>query len=262
VTRFIRANAIILLMACLPASVHAGYTIDATVAGNYTKTEPKTGAFITPGSVLAQTGTYSAAVTDGSGVGLTTSEARNYFEFNLSQVTGQITGVTLQLFEPVGGFKYFDLDIAISSVSYTLRDASQDAGTLSANGSFVETDAGYAAYLSRYNDLGSGTLFGGTTVTPENDGTILSITLNSSAIAAIFAHEGGMFVIGGAVDRSALTNTFSNVSIFSGSNSGQLTQLVIQTSPAAVPEPSSLALVGIGGVVLLGYARRRKARVA
>jgi hypothetical protein len=32
----------------------------------------------------------------------------------------------------------------------------------------------------------------------------------------------------------------------------------VQASPTAVPEPGSLALLGIGAAALLGYARRRR----
>jgi hypothetical protein len=260
VIRFISAYAIVLLMACLPMSVHADYVINATDTGNYAKNGG--GFFGSPESIQARTGIYAAGVQDYTGFGFVAIETRNYFEFNLAQVAGQITGVTLQLFEPVGGFLALNHNVPFGgSASYTLRDASQDAGNLAENGGLILGEAGYSAYLSRYNNLGSGTLFGGTTVTSTNDGTILSIALNSSAIAAILAHEGGMFAIGGAVDPSALPNNFSFVGIFNGSNSVGISRLVIQTSQS-VPEPGSLALVGIGGLVFLGHARYRKARVA
>ena len=37
---------------------------------------------------------------------------------------------------------------------------------------------------------------------------------------------------------------------------------ITTASPAAVPEPSSIVLLGIGGIALIGYARRRKQKIA
>ena len=138
----------------------------------------------------------------------------------------------------------------ISSLTYNLRDASQDAASLSLGGNFFPGDPGYSATLSRFNNLGSGTFFGSESISAVNDGTTLSITLNSAAIASVIAHEGQLLAIGGATDFVVTT---SEVGVFNHSGSSGIERLVIHTR--GVPEPRSLSLIGIGGLALLGYVR-------
>ena len=225
-------------IACLPTSAHADYTIDATVGGHYGTND--VGGILQVG---ATQGSYFTGI-----AGNPTGEARNYFVFDLSQVTGGVSGVTIELSDPANGFVP-NVD-GISSLTYNLRDASQDAASLSLGGNFFPGDPGYSATLSRFNNLGSGTFFGSESISAVNDGTTLSITLNSAAIASVIAHEGQLLAIGGATDFVVTT---SEVGVFNHSGSSGIERLVIHTR--GVPEPGSLSLIGIGGLALLGYVR-------
>lgn len=243
--------AIAALMACLSGTANADFTIDATALGRYQSSTPT--AF-SPGSVYAETGSFRILVRDETSVSLGSSESRNYFVFDLSQVVGQVTGVTFELENP-GVFSTAGFD-PVTSVNYRLRDASQDSASLPVDASANLGDAGYSDLLARFDDLGSGTLFGGATITAADDSTTLSFTLNSAAIASVMAHQGGLFAIGGAIDPPAFNNHLSRVDMFN--NGVGMIRLIIQTS--AVPEPGSLTLIGLGGIGALGLARRRRHR--
>jgi len=160
---------------------------------------------------------------------------RDFFTFDLSGVTGNVTGATL---------KFYNLYMGSSSTieTWELYDFGGDKNTL------VAGTGGLAAY----NDLGTGHMYASTTF---NKATQLnsnqSITLNSFALADLTASAGGKFAVGG------LMPTYGNPDEDWVLWGGAAAQLILSTQ--AVPEPVSLALFGLG---LFGLAavRRKSAR--
>ena len=164
---------------------------------------------------------------------------RNFFTFDLSGVSGTITGATLRLFNPADRF-------AVDPGTYTLYDVLTPASALGLT--YAATPEG----LAIFEDLGSGTVFGTLDVSSAPGGTVISINLNAAALAALNSAGNGVFAIGGAV-------LGGDGRIFADTGSGSTRELVLQTSaPAAVPEPLTLVMFGTG---LAGVAAlRRRAR--
>jgi hypothetical protein len=75
---------------------------------------------------------------------------------------------------------------------------------------------------------------------------------------ASLTSSGGNAIAGGAAYFAATsTSNFATIAI-PGSADLQAANFTLTGTPLAVPEPSSLALCGLGAVGLVGYARRRR----
>lgn len=174
------------------------------------------------------------------------SERRSFLAFDLSGVAGTINSATLRLFNP--------------EVSATLHGYVSPDATETLNFFDVTTDAASiisnTAGVMGFDDLGSGTLFGSRTVSAADNGSVIEIVLNGAALAALNSSD-GMFLFGGAL--STLNGSadqyvfgFSMVSFVPD----HTRQLVLDVSPAEVPEPST-GLLMAAGVVLFLVARMR-----
>jgi PEP-CTERM motif len=118
------------------------------------------------------------------------SEVRNYFAFDLSDLTGPITSATLTIQSNPFGIGYVNTS-GTDSITYTNWDVSESVDDLR-NG----TDG-----LSSFADLGSGEKFGSALV---HDGDLVTtVTLDAAALSDIAAAEGKEFAIGGSAMATA-----------------------------------------------------------
>jgi hypothetical protein len=166
----------------------------------------------------------------------------SWSNFNLSGVSGTVTSavldITLERF-PFGDTGAYT--IGINDVSTPLS-------------AFVSSSSGVAGYT----DLGSGNQYG--TATGANDE--IFVTLSSQALADINAALGAGFILG-------YTNlTLNGVPSGPGDDIGSYTNnlesghpVLILTTGAVVPEPTSVVLLGIGFAGLIGGYRLRKSKL-
>lgn len=159
----------------------------------------------------------------------------DFFTFDLSSVMGDtISSATLQLYTAEissnGTFKTFDV---------STPNAALTGGT-----------GGLAAHI----DLGSGISYGQIALTTGQSFTVIQITLNAAAVAAIQAgaNIGDMFAIGGDYLGDGTTDDYT----FGFSEFNVQNQLILETT-AAVPDGGiTISLLG-GALMALGVLRRK-----
>jgi hypothetical protein len=161
---------------------------------------------------------------------------RNFFVFDLASVAQPIAAATLELSVP--GPPRPGYDSADPSENFELYDVVTPVSTLTATG---------ALGTAPYNDLGSGVEYGSRSITNADTGTIVTIPLNASAIAAMNSNH-GLFAIGGSL--TTLTSppaypteavfAFTGVAGFSDTSRLRLT---------FVPEPSSVAMLAVAAAI-------------
>jgi hypothetical protein len=181
----------------------------STVTLNYTDS----GWWDNTGFHVATNKNYNA------GQGNITTQWRDFFVFDLSAVDRPILGAELRLFNPTSGYISPD-----STETFTLFDVSTPIAALRANGS-GRTDI--------FADLGSGASFGSQTVSAVDNGHVVSVSLNSPALANLNSSRGSFFAVGGAITT---INGLAEQVIFNGSGSAADTrQLVLTLADPAGP---------------------------
>ena len=176
-------------------------------------------------------------------------EVRNYFVFDLSSIGGSIMDAALRAYNvdspPANSPGYDSPD---ASETWSLFEVTTDIGELTGS-----HPTGSIEGVAIFNDLGSGTGFGSTSVSDADNGTYVEVALNSLAISALNTAN-GEFAIGGAVTtlRSPLSTAER---IFGWSHTNSNVELIVST----IPIPASVWLFGSGLLGLVGMARRKKA---
>lgn len=121
---------------------------------------------------------------------------RNFFVFNLSNVSGTITSASLDLYMPASqGYLSFE-----PSEPYQVTSSSTGASEIT--GVF---SPGSADGMTIFNTLGTATVFASTTVSAATQGTTVHIALNAAGLAFLNSNEGQTVVLSGQ-DPSAPTS--------------------------------------------------------
>ena len=165
------------------------------------------------------------------GINESLDQFRDFFIFDLTGVTGTITGATISIVNP--------LSVSPNGKTYTLHEVSTPVATLDSD-QFGRTDI--------FADLGTGTVYGST---PGTSASLVVFSLNAAGLAALTAGEGGLFAIGG--DLSPLSP--GSISYMYGNSEVGVSLDLTTTAP--VPETSSIALLfTVVVAVVLSFRRR------
>jgi hypothetical protein len=172
------------------------------------------------------------------------ADYRNYFVFDLAGLTQPILSAQLEVFlsGAAGGFssEWYSAD---PSENYQLHDVVTSIAAL------LDGTGGVAAHT----DLGSGVVYRSRTTTATDMGTVVVIPLNASAIAALEPAT-GLFAMGGSITT---LDAVANAEFVFGSPASTD---IIQLRLTVVPEPSTLVLLGLGAISLLGYRKAKSDR--
>jgi hypothetical protein len=182
----------------------------------------------------------------------------DFFVFDLTSVTGDITSATLDLYVPTGGVDGGPgYQSPNSSEEYLLTGTSSSIADLT--GSYGPGDTmGQGVYGS----LGTGTTYADISIDSADQGTTVEIALNAAGLAFLNANEGSEVALSGRnpnvvpADGLDLFFTYTNPG---STSSAPFPQTPTPTlSIATTPEPASPALVFAGLAAMFAGLRRRR----
>ena len=209
----------------------------------------------------------NATVARGATISIVTSDSGTYDQTGFHDPTNQ-NYVAGRWEDPFSGFAYHWTDFFTFDLSSVMGDTILSAtlqlysAEISSNGTFKAFDVttpepiltrGTGGVLAHI-DLGSGINFGQIALTTGDSFTIIQITLNAAAVAAIQAgaNLGSMFAIGGDYLGDGSTDDY----VFGFSDFNSNNQLILETT-AAVPDGGiTISLLG-GALMALGVLRRK-----
>ncbi len=164
--------------------------------------------------------------------------------FQIPDLTGlQVNSATLNL-------QFAGFILSATTETYTVRNVQSSTIPLMTGGHGLPTSA------TIHTDMGDGTLYGSTTFDAVNTpgGAILSTTLSPAALTDIFAASNSAFAFG----LQSITRSGNPDGWRFSADSGALHSLVLDVSPVGIPEPTSLALLGITAAGYCGVRIRRR----
>ena len=166
------------------------------------------------------------------------STRNNYFAFDLSGVSGTVTSAKLTIFGGNGSFLFFS---APPTVTYSIFDVSANVNALT----------NHTAGLATFTDLGSGTVYGSTSVTATTGPSLQLVIDLSGGLNDINAALGGLFALGGGSSLAA-----NQGFLWSSSSRDPAARLELETTPIPAALPLFATVFGGGGLV--AWRRRRK----
>jgi hypothetical protein len=168
---------------------------------------------------------------------------RAHFDFSIPSLGGTLTSATLSLANPE--------PMVLDNVSY-IGGHGGSTNTFS-----VYSLGAYSTYSSlspaaAFAALGAGTLYGSVSISDNGTATI---TLNSAALAAITADQGGTFSLGGvdSGEDTSLGYDFANTRF-----PDNPTTLTLNVNPSVTPEPASMTLLCTGFFAFGAFGLRRR----
>jgi hypothetical protein len=178
---------------------------------------------------------------------------RDYFVFDLSGVTGNVTSATLRIFSPGQPTSTHASD------TLAIFDVTTPVNTL------IGSPEGAGSYGPIFADLGTGTQYGSALLNPAaiQSGTQINIPL-SNALTNINAQKGGLFAVGGTIDPLNLIDA-GGPYYLNGGTFPPNAQLILDangTTTTPIPEPATglLILTGLSGLILWRHAASRRTR--
>lgn len=181
---------------------------------------------------------------------------RNFFVFDLSSITGTITGATLKLYNPINPPDSFDGYAGDATETYELTSTSASIADL-----LGTYNSGDPTGVSVFGTLGTGSLFSSITASSADNGLTLNLPFNAAGLSALNSSIGGLMGMGGqltSISGGADQNIFSGTDPTGQNGLNDTPPIVLElvTAGAAAPEPTAVALLALGGLGLI--ARRRR----
>ena len=180
---------------------------------------------------------------------------RNYHSFDLSGLSGTITGATLRI--------YVDSANSATGAPYQSSELSETINLFDVNTPadvLLDPDSNTSLADLAYADLGTGNSYGSLVVNSTDADTYIDVVLNAQAVIDLNAAVGsGSWSVGGALvfnGSYGANSTFISERVLMDNTStlnDAPAQLVL--TGTVVPEPASLALLTLAGGMLL---RRRQ----
>ena len=154
--------------------------------------------------------------------GKPSAEFRDWFEFAIPSFSGALTSATLELYEPGNP---------------------PDLANGHSGGTLTYSVYGLSAQPTVFSGVGTANPFGSVSTSSTDDGTIIDITLNAAALAAITSDQGGNIFIGG-IDSGETAGGYDFGTTGVAGETDNTTDLSLVTSAStSVPEPSAVLLL-------------------